>query len=151
MELIRKLASFGAPVCDLKQVYITFIRSVCEQSSYVWHSSLTVQNEEDLERIQKVAFKIILKENYKSYENAQIILELDTLKCRRIELCLAFAKKCLGNKKNKALFPANNRTHPMIPRQYEHFQVIAAKTERLKKSPIIFMQNALNQEIERKM
>ena len=99
MELIRKLASFGAPVCDLKQVYITFIRSVCEQSSSVWHSSLTVQNEQE---IQKIAFKIILKENYRSYENAQIILELDTLKCRRIELCLAFAKKCLGNKKNES-------------------------------------------------
>ena len=93
MELIRKLASFGALVCDLKQVYITFMRSVCEQSSSVWHSSLTEQNKEDIERIQKIAFQIILKENYKNYENAQTILELDTLKCRRIELCLAFTKK----------------------------------------------------------
>ena len=151
MELIRKLASFGAPVGDLKQVYITLIRIVCEQSSSVWHSSLTTQNEEDLERIQKVAFKLILKEKYESYENAQNILELPSLKDRRNDLCLTFARKCLGNDKMKDLFPANNRTHSMIPQYFEHFQVIASKTERLKKSPIIFMQNLLNQEIKRKI
>ena len=59
MELIRKLSSFGALMSDLKQVYIAFIRSLCEHSSWVWHSSLTLQNEEDLERVQKVALRII--------------------------------------------------------------------------------------------
>ena len=57
MQLLRKLSGFGAPISDLKIVYITFIRSVCEQSSSVWHSGLTQQNEEDLERIQKIALK----------------------------------------------------------------------------------------------
>ena len=40
MQLLRKLSGFGAPISDLKVVYITFIRSVCEQSSSVWHSGL---------------------------------------------------------------------------------------------------------------
>ena len=66
MELLRKLSGFGAPQKDLKLVYITFIRSVCEQSSSVWHSGLTLQNEEDIERIQKVALKPVLKKNYKA-------------------------------------------------------------------------------------
>ena len=57
MQLLRKLFGFGAPISDLKLVYISFVRSVCEQSSSVWHSGLTLQNEEDLERIQKVALK----------------------------------------------------------------------------------------------
>ena len=61
MEMIRKMFGLGAPVSDLKAIYIMFIRSVCEQSSSVWHSSRTQQNTEDIERIQKVAFNIILK------------------------------------------------------------------------------------------
>ena len=43
-------------------------------------SGLTIQNQNYLERVQKVALKIILKEKYKSYENAINFLELDTLK-----------------------------------------------------------------------
>ena len=101
MELLRKLSSFGAPKGDLKTVYLSFIRSLCEQSSCVWNSSLTVGNEDDLERIQKIAFKIILKDNYINYQNALNILELDTLKERRDQLCLQFAKKCLSNEKIK--------------------------------------------------
>ena len=57
MELLRKLSGFGAPIVDLKTVYLTFVRSHCEQSSSVWHSGLTVHEENDLERVQKVALK----------------------------------------------------------------------------------------------
>ena len=70
MELLRKLAGFSAPIKDMKQIYIVYIRSLLEQSSNVWHSGLTNENENDLERVQKVALKIILKEKYKNYENA---------------------------------------------------------------------------------
>ena len=86
---------------NIATVYLSFIRSLCEQSSCVWNSSLTVENEDDLERIQKIAFKIILKDNYINYRNALNILELDTLKERRDQLCLQFAKKCLSNEKIK--------------------------------------------------
>ena len=103
MEIIRKLSAFGAPLCDLKTVYITFIRSVCEQSSNVWHSSLTVQNSEDIERIQKIGLKLILKEKYKNYQHAIDYLDLQSLKDRREELCLTFAQKCLSNTKMKYL------------------------------------------------
>ena len=151
MQLIRKLSGFGAPMGDLKIVYMTYIRSLCEQSSSVWHSSLTLENEEDLERIQKVAFKIILKNRYTDYQNALNILELQTLKERREELCLKFAQKCLSNPKMKVLFPPNNRTHDMKPRSLEHFQILFANTERLKRSPIIYMQTLLNKETERKI
>ena len=37
----------------------------------------------------------------------------------------------------------------MDPRSHEHFQVLNANTERLKKSSIIYMQNLLNQEVKR--
>ena len=148
MELLRKLSSFKAPIKDMKQIYISYIRSLLEQSCTVWHSSLTIDNEQDLERVQKVAFKIILKDSYKNYENAQLVLDLQTLKERRTFLCLEFARKCLKNTKMKSLFPANTRIEGMNPRSKEHFKVNFALTERLKSGPIIFMQNILNSEVK---
>ena len=65
-----------------------------EQSCTVWHSGLTEENCQDLERIQKTALKIILSEEYKSYENALNILELQKLVERREILRLQIAKKC---------------------------------------------------------
>ena len=63
MELLRKLDGFGVPKEDMKLVYILFIRSLLEQSAVVWHSSLNQENIDDLERVQKSALKIILKQN----------------------------------------------------------------------------------------
>ena len=151
MELLRKLSGFGAPISDLKLVYISFVRSVCEQSSSVWHSGLTLQNEEDIERIQKVALKIILKEKYKDYQNALNVLDLQNLKERREYLCLDLAKKCLRNDKMKHLFPPNNKNHQMKTRKAEHFKVFHDHTERLKNSAMIYMQNQLNKEGKRKL
>ena len=55
MEILRRIASFGAPVTDLKQIYFLFVRSLLEQSAVVWHSGLSQDNINDLERVQKSA------------------------------------------------------------------------------------------------
>ena len=68
MKLVRKVASFGASQEDLKNVYVLFVRSLLEQSATVWHSSLTEENSDDLERVQKSAVKIILGDGYIDYE-----------------------------------------------------------------------------------
>ena len=72
MQLLRKVASFGTSVEELKNIYILFIRSQLEHSATVWHSSLTQENKNDLERVQKSAMKIILGEKYKSHEQVYI-------------------------------------------------------------------------------
>ena len=69
MQLLRKISSFGASWDDLTNVYILYIRSLLEQSCTVWHSVLTEENALDLERVQKSALSLILKESYKSFEN----------------------------------------------------------------------------------
>ena len=97
MAILRKLSCFQAPEKDMKQVYIAYIRSLLEQSSNVWHSSLSVENKNYRETVQKIALKIILKEKYESYQNALNHLEFDTLKDRREQLCLSFERKCLKN------------------------------------------------------
>ena len=144
MELLRKISNFGANWEDLKNVYILFIRSLLEQSCTVWHSGLTLENSEDLERIQKCALKIILRENYKTYENALKLLDLDKLVERREYLCLQFAKKCIKNRKIKDLFPLKDKKHEMITRNQEIFEIKKANTKRLQNSPVIYMQKLLN-------
>ena len=51
MQLLRKIVGFGAPIQDLKHIYILFIISLLEQSALVWHSSLSLQNTTDIERV----------------------------------------------------------------------------------------------------
>ena len=145
MELLRKISSFGASWEELKNIYILYIRSLLEQSCTVWHSGLTDENSQDLERVQKSALKIILQESYDTYEGALKTLELESLDDRRERLCLQFAKKCLTNEKMKNLFPLNHKTHPMITRLEENYEVNHANTGRLQNSPIIYMQKLLNE------
>ena len=93
MELLRKVASFSTPTNDLKQIYILFVRSILEHSATVWHSSLTQENIDDLERVQKSALKIILQDKYRTYKQGLAQLNLETMVDRRENLCLNFALK----------------------------------------------------------
>ena len=79
MEVLRKMSNFDPSLDDLKTIYISYVRSHLEQSCTVWHSGLTEENTKDLERVQKSALKIILKNVYEDYENALKIFELDSL------------------------------------------------------------------------
>ena len=145
MQLLRKVASFGASVANLKDIYFLFIRSLLEQSATVWHSSLSQENISDLERVQKSAVKIILGDRYIGYRKSLIKLEMLNLQERREQLCLQFALKCVKNPKTKHMFSYSNTTHIMQTRKHEKYLVQHANTERLKKSAIIYMQNLLNE------
>ena len=124
------------------EIYILYIRSVVEQSAVVWNSSLTKGEQRDLERTQKVALKIILKDGYTSYEEALKLTDLDTLSARRAKLCLNFAKKCTKKDLTSQMFPLNE--HIVNRRHGEKYQVTVAKTNRLAGSAIPYMQRLLN-------
>ena len=149
MELLRRVASFGASEEDLKNIYISFIRSQLEQSAVVWHSSLTEENRNDLERIQRSALKIIKRGRYKSYRKSLEELNLDTLEERRETLCLNFALRALKNEKMKHMFPLRNRKNRIQTRNSEMFEVQKANTDRLKKFALIYMQRLLNEHVKR--
>ena len=138
MQILRKASQFGASVEDLKLIYFLYIRSQLEQSATVWHSTLTLKNRRDLERVQKTAIKIILNNQQNSYKKSLTKLEMETLPERREILSLNFAIKCLKNEKMKHMFPVNKK------RSKEVYFVQHANTERLKRSSIIYMQNLLN-------
>ena len=98
----------------------------------VWSSSLTLGEQNDLERIQKVALRIILGENYISYDHALYLTNLTTLKARRLLLSKRFAVKCTKNERN------------VLTRNTEKYVVTKARTNRLATSAIPTMQRQLN-------
>ena len=61
MEILRKLTHLTKSTKDTLQIYDIYICSVVEQSVVVCNSSLRKFNERDLERVQKVAVKLIQK------------------------------------------------------------------------------------------
>ena len=146
MQLIRELHKFGASIEEMVHFWILFCRSILEQSCVVWGPSLTQENIEDLERMQKSFAKLILKQNYKNYENALIILNLEKLEDRRTKLCRKFANNGIMNNTLKDLFPLNEKKHIMNNRNQEKYKVNFANTNRLKNSSVITMQKLLNEE-----
>ena len=66
MAILSRLKYVGTTIEDLIDIYILFIRSIAEYCSVVFHSSLTVEQSGNIERIQKTALKIILDESYVS-------------------------------------------------------------------------------------
>ena len=111
MQLFFRAASFTSNKADLRKIYLTFVRSILEQSAVVWHSSLTEKNRVALERVQKAAVKVMMGNNYKNYKDGLKNLNLDNLNSRREDLCLRFAKKSTQNEKMKSMFPKNIRKH----------------------------------------
>ena len=99
MTLIRNMKAFGATKEELVHMWIVMCRSKIEQSCVLWHSSLTQENSEDLERTQKTFTKLVLQEKYKTYEQALLQLNLNSLAERRRQLCLKFAQS--GEKHGK--------------------------------------------------
>ena len=92
MQLIRTMKSFGATIQELVHLWILYCRNLLEQSCVIWHSLLTKENTNDLERTQKTFAKLALQNKYTTYEEALVKLNLVSLADRRQQLCLNFAK-----------------------------------------------------------
>ena len=120
IELLRRVASFGVDIHDLRKIYILFVRSQLEQSA--------------------------VGSKYQSYRKSLDILSLEPLEQRREYLCLKFAQRCTKNVTTKQMFPLNEKIHGMDLRSKEKFKVQHANTQRLKNSAIIYMQNLLNKQ-----
>ena len=146
MQLLNKAANFSKAKNDLKNINITFIRSIIEQSAVVWHRSLSKKNR----RVQKSAVRVIMGDSYRNYKHGLKILKIETLDKRRDKLCLSFAKKCF--KKEKSNFPPKNSSkHNMKKRKrMKTFKPKKTNTERNRKSSIPYMINLLNKEFEKK-
>ena len=147
--MLSKLKYAGMNRSDLLNIYILHIRSVTEYCSTAFHSSLSAEQDQKLETIQKVSLKIILGQNYTSYDEALALTSLKTLKDRRQERSLKYASKAIKHPLGKQMFPLNKQDGSQNTRKSEKFHVNFAYTERLKKSAIPTLQRLLNQHYDK--
>ena len=95
---------YRPPQDQMVKVYITYIRPLLEYCAPVFHASLTAQQAQQLERVQKRALKIIAGYD-KSYREILLQLNLDTLADRRQMLCLRLGKQMLNSNAHRDLLP----------------------------------------------
>ena len=145
MSMLTKLKYTGVSTEDLIEIYVLFIRSLTEYCATAFHSSLTLEQSRDIERIQKTCLKLILGDNYVDYAAALEMTGLKTLHERREERCQKFALKSVRHPTMNRIFPRNpNETNGLQVRNRKAFEVNFARTESYRKSAIPHCQRILN-------
>ena len=81
--MLRNLQKYGAGRADLLDVYAQQVRCAVELAVPVWNTGITIAESNQLERVQKATFHIILGASYISYSNALLELKMETLRDRR--------------------------------------------------------------------
>ena len=139
--MLRRLKWIGADQEILLEAYKLHVRPILEECVPLWHSSLTIKDSNRIEKVQKMAFSIIVKK-YSSYRKALNTLKEETLKSRRKTLCLKFAKKCVKNPKHSNMFPQSSG---LQTRNKNTFQEYKCRTGRFYKSALPYLTRLLNQ------
>ena len=139
--VLRRLLQHNFNQWQLFDVYQKEVRSILEMGVPVWHSSLTKVLSNKIENIQKLAFKLILKDKYQNYKNACKLLSTDTLKNRRTAICTKFA---LGNlKSGNSLFQeVDPQVHPT--RRKRKVVEYRCNTNRFYRSSLPYLSRLIN-------
>ena len=66
--ILRRMVKLDLDPHTMFDVYTKEVRSVLELAVPVWHPGLTKLQSSDIERIQRISFKIILKGEYINYK-----------------------------------------------------------------------------------
>ena len=141
---LKRLKALGAANEDLKDVYIKQIRCILEYAAPVWHSSVTLEESTQIERVQKSALRIILGGSYYTYKNALQQMQLETLYSRRQRLCVKFARKCLKSNKFSHWFKTEDK-ETITRQRAQKFRSVYSRTMRYDKSPISYLTKLLNE------
>ena len=141
MWVLRHLAHRGFTAEDLKKVYLSVILPCHDYCSVVYHSSLTAQQSDVLERLQSQVLKCIYGYQY-SYRELLELTGLTTLKARREARCLKFAQKTVRNVRFANWFPLNE--NPRTTRVSKPYKESLARTTRLQNSPLYDLRRRLN-------
>ena len=139
--ILRRLLHLDLSIFDLFNVYTKEIRSLLEFAVPVWHSSLTRKQSTSIEAVQKLAFRIILRNRYTDYFHACATFETETLEQRRHKLCINFAKKNVKSEHCLFTFP----THTVNLRQRKQkVNEFKFNTRRFQRSSLPFLASLLN-------
>ena len=134
--------NYGASTGDLVDVYVKQVRCLLELAVAAWQGSITKAEKSSLERVQKSAVRIILGNEYSSYQNSLETLKMEDLESRRIKLCLKFGRKAESHPKHKNWFVSNN--HSLNTRNKQKYKNVHFNHTRFKNSPICYLTDLLN-------
>ena len=107
--LLRNMKLSGLTKNQLLDAYKKEVRSLLELAVPVWSSNLTIEQIDQIERVQKLALSAILGTNYESYEQALAETNMDRLSKRREKICLKFIKKNIQSE--RPLLQVRNKIH----------------------------------------
>ena len=141
--ILRRLKILGAQRESLVDVYVKQIRSILEFGVPVWQGSITMYERTDIERVQKMASKIILGRSYRSYDEALGTLNIENLEARRVKLCLNFALKAEKHPKFGKWFKEKNKTYNTRLKKTKYLEV-HFNHNRYEKSPLGYLTRLLN-------
>jgi hypothetical protein len=139
MWILRHLRNFGFSQEELVQVYSAQIRSVVEFCSVVYHSLLTSEQADALERLQYQCLKCIYGYG-DSYRSLRERSGLELLSERRVKA--KFTQKCLSGTYAR-WFPLNRATQRT--RRRNKYKETFARCDRLRNTPIFYMRRRLNE------
>ena len=140
--LLRRIKQFGLGRSFMFDLYTKEIRSLLEMCVPVWHSGLTNQQSNSIERIQKMALRIILGERYLNYKNALDIFGTQSLHQRRNHICTVFARKNL--KSDHSFFEPEQKTKN-TRRNSKIVKEFTCRSSHYSKSSLPFLAKLINQ------
>ena len=139
---LTHLSDLGFSKPELVQVYKSSILPLADYCDVAYHSQLTDEQDEAIERLQSTALKRIF--GYKnSAKELRSLADLKTLRERRIEHCDKFASKCAASTRFASWFPMKTGRRSVRPGADKYIEE-HARCDRLKNSPIYFMRRRMN-------
>ena len=143
--ILRHLHQVGIPTNKLVQIYCSLVRPVLEYPAVAFHSGLTGESSDKLERLQSASLRTIFGHK-KLYAKCLEKSGLTTLKDRREALLSSFTRKAAASERfSTAWFPINPPpTYPL--RRQRKFEQDHATRDRLIHSPIFRMRQILNED-----
>ena len=137
---LRNLKNSGFTQEEL--VYTTMIRHVADYACVVYHSSLTDQQDEELDRLQNHALKCIF--GPMSGRKLREAAGVTTLRKRREDMCDKFALKLLDNPLFGHWLPLKQTRESKRHGKQEIYLEENARYNRLVNSPLFYYRRRLN-------
>ena len=128
----------------LTDFYKKEVRVHLEYSVPVWYSSITREQSNSIEKIQRWAASLILDNWTLSYRVKCTILSIEPLFLRRKSIALNFALPSIKNPKHSDLF-TKNKTVYKTRNANKLYQETMARTQRFFKSLLLSLTRDLNQ------
>ena len=142
---LARLRKKGLSEDRLVRAYKCLIRPVAEYAAPAWHSLITAEQAEKLERQQSQALKNIFGCGV-SAEKMRKKANIPLLSARREEMLLKFGRKCLNNPRCEGWFVERNV--PSYSRRstvrYAKYREPNARTDRYRNSPKNYLIRKLN-------